>query len=298
MAVDYTDLYMKSALFQKSGFLPILSLIILTTARIAPIITLAPFFGARVLPHSVKMVFTLCLVAIVMPRILLTATEPVLFNATMFLLFAKEILIGVIMGFFLGLPFLIVSAAGTFIDHQRGAASLMVTDPTVQTQASPIGTLYNLVLIALFFAVDGPFFVLDSILDSYQIVPPDKFLNPLFFAPQTIIKEKLIQALQVFAELALQLSAPALIAILMTDTFLGIINRLAPQVQITFLGMGLKSWLAILMVCLGWVFFCDVLRKQIILWLREFMEMIPAFGISTPLPAPSTPPLWPPVQSP
>lgn len=296
MAVDYTDLYMRSALYQKSGFLPILSLIILTVARIAPIITLAPFFGSRILPHPVKMVFTLCLVAIVMPKLLVTSTEPVAFNATMMLLFVKELFIGLIMGFFLGLPFLIISAAGTFIDHQRGAASLMVTDPTIQGQASPIGTLYNLVLISLFYAVDGPFFVLDAILDSYQVVPPDKLLNPLFFAPQTILRDKIMQSLQVFTQLALQLSAPALIAILMTDTFLGIINRLAPQVQITFLGMGLKSWLAILMVCLGWVVFCDVLRKQTILWLREFLELMPAFGVTEPVNPSSAPPLWNPIK--
>lgn len=294
MAVEYADLYMKSALYEKGGIIPIVSLLILTIGRIAPIITLAPFFGSRILPHPVKMTFSICLTLIVMPKILMTATEPLYFNATLLLLFLKEILIGFIMGFFLGLPFLIVSAAGTFIDHQRGAASLMVTDPTVQSQASPIGTLYNLVLIALFFTVDGPFFVIDAILDSYQIVPPDKLLNPLFFAPQAMLRVKIMEALQVFAELALQLSAPALIAILMTDTFLGIINRLAPQVQITFLGMGLKSWLAIMMVCIGWMVLTDVFRKQTILWLREFLEMMPAFAASGPAVAPPTPPLWPP----
>jgi type III secretion protein SpaR/YscT/HrcT len=293
MAVEYADIYMQSALYQKGGFVPVLTLIFLTVARIMPIVTLAPFFGSRILPHPVKAVFCFILALAVMPRILLSVTEPIGFNSTFFFLCIKEMFIGLVMGFFLGLPFLIVSSAGVFIDHQRGAASLMTNDPTIQNQSSPIGTLYNLTLIALFFAVDGPFFVIDAILDSYDVVPPDKFLNPLFFGPQAFLREKIIKALQVFAELALQLSAPALIAILMTDTFLGVINRLAPQVQITFLGRGLKSWLAILMVCLGWVFFCDVLRKQIVLWLRDFLEMIPAFGTDTPTTPPPAPPMWP-----
>ncbi len=279
--MDYLEIFMRSPVATKGSLVPVASLMFLAAARIMPIITLAPFFGSRVLPHPVKVIFALCLVTIVMPQILLTSTEPLSFNGTLVLLLLKEIFIGSIMGFFLGLPFLIVSSAGVFIDHQRGAASLMTNDPTIQNQSSPIGTLYNLVLIALFFAVDGPFFVIDSILDSYTIVPPDKFLNPLFFAPQSFIQEKLIKALQVFASLALQLSAPALLAILMTDTFLGVINRLAPQVQITFLGMGLKSWLAILMVCLGWVYLCGELRQQIVVWLREFIEIIPAFNAGT-----------------
>jgi len=293
MAIEYTDIYTRSSLFQQGGFIPILSLLLLTIARIMPVVTLAPFFGSRVLPHPVKAIFSIILGFAVLPKLLLTSTEPLNFDATLFLLFAKELFIGLIMGFFLGLPFMIVSSSGIFIDHQRGAASMMMTDPSLQAQTSPIGTLYNFVLIALFFVVDGPFFVIDAILDSYQIVPPDKFLNPIFFAPQTLMREKVVQALQVFAEIALQLSAPALIAILMTDTFLGIINRMAPQVQITFLGMGLKSWLAILMVCLGWYVLVDVLRKQVVLWLRDFLEMMPMFGISTPPSAPPTPPLWP-----
>ncbi len=293
MAVEYIDIYTRSALFKQGGLIPILSLLLLTIARIMPVITLAPFFGSRVLPHPVKVVFSLVLAFSVLPKLLLTSTVALTFDATLFLLFVKELFIGLIMGFFLGLPFMIVSSSGIFIDHQRGAASMMMTDPTVQAQTSPIGTLYNFVLITIFFVVDGPFFVIDAILDSYQIVPPDKFLHPIFFAPQTVMREKVVQALQVFAEVALQLSAPALIAILMTDTFLGIINRMAPQVQITFLGMGLKSWLAILMVALGWHVLTDVFRKQIVLWLRDFLEMIPMFGISAPTPGPPTQPLWP-----
>jgi type III secretory pathway component EscT len=67
---------------------------------------------------------------------------------------------------------------------------------------------------------------------------------------------------------------PAFLALLMTDTFLGIINRLAPQVQITFLGMGLKSWFAILIVCIGFTPFVSQLTKQVESWLIEFHEVV------------------------
>ncbi|MBS0654957.1 MAG: flagellar biosynthetic protein FliR [Verrucomicrobia bacterium] len=268
---------MKSPLATTSSLIPVLSLIFLASARMLPIITLAPFFGSRILPHPVKITFALCLVTIVMPQILLKSTEPVYFDARLILLMMKEIFVGSIMGFFLGLPFLIVTASGVFIDHQRGAASLMVNDPTIQNQSSPIGTLYNFVLIVIFFTLDGPFFVIDSILDSYTLIPPDQFLDPQFFAPSSFVKDKLINSLQVFTLLALQLSAPAILAILMTDTFLGVINRLAPQVQITFLGMGLKSWLAIFMVLIGWNYFAQQMGKETIIWLREFMELIQGF---------------------
>jgi type III secretion protein SpaR/YscT/HrcT len=291
MAVDYVDIFMRSEIAQKGSLLSVMALIVLTAFRIMPIIALAPFFGARVLPHPVKVVFSLILVVAVMPKILMTASVPLHFDANLIMLGFKEIFIGLVMGFFLGLPFLIVSSAGVFIDHQRGAASLMVNDPTIQNQSSPIGTLYNMMLIVIFFTIDGPFFVLDALLDSFQIVPPDQYLNPLFFAPHSYLKEKLFKCLQVFAVMALQLSAPSLIAMLMTDTFLGVINRLAPQVQIYFLGIGLKSWLACLMVCVGWMYFNEILKKESINWLKDFLELVPSFNTGNPpvIPAPLPP---------
>ncbi len=285
---------MRSEVAQKGSLLSVMALIVLTSFRIMPIIALAPFFGARILPHPTKVVFSLILVVAVMPKILMASTVPLNFDSSLILLGVKEMFIGLVMGFFLGLPFLIVTSAGVFIDHQRGAASLMVNDPTIQNQSSPIGTIYNLMLIVIFYSIDGPFFVLDAILDSFQIVPPDQYLNPLFFAPHSYMKEKLFKCLQVFAVMALQLSAPSLIAMLMTDTFLGVINRLAPQVQIYFLGIGLKSWLACLMVCIGWVYFCDLLKKESIDWLKDFMQLVPSFNTGNP---PVVPPPIPPLPT-
>ena len=165
-----------------------------------------------------------------------------------------------------------------FIDHQRGAASLMTNDPTIQNQSSPIGTLYNMLLIVIFWSVGGPFYVIDVLFDSYDLMPPDKWAFPAFLLQNSQFHERLIHILYIFATLSLQLCMPAFLAMLMTDTFLGIINRLAPQVQITFLGMGIKSWFAILMVCIGFMPFVGQLKKQITSWLREFKEIVVEIG--------------------
>ncbi len=230
------------------------------------------------MPNPAKVGMALSFLALILPKFVFTLTEPLPFNESIVLLFLKEILIGAVLGFFSGLPFLIVSSAGVYIDHQRGAASLMTNDPTIQNQSSPIGTLYNLILIALFYSIDGPFYILQALYDSYDIIPPDKLAWPAFLYEQSLVHEKIIKALYMFVSLSLQLSAPALIAILMTDTFLGIINRLAPQVQITFLGMGLKSWLALMMVCIGLMPFVDELSKQLTHWLIGFYDLVHSLG--------------------
>ena len=150
---------------------------------------------------------------------------------------------------------MIVQSAGILIDHQRGGASLMINDPTIQNQSSPLGTLFNYILIVLFFMMDGPFLVLEIVSNSYAAVPPDQMLNASLFHSDSQIVHYTIKILGQVMILSTQLATPALIMILMTDFFLGIANRLAPQVQITFLGMPLKSLLALLIVFFGWTLF-------------------------------------------
>jgi type III secretory pathway component EscT len=190
----------------------------------------------------------------------------------------KEFFIGLLMGYIISMPFAVVQSAGIFIDHQRGGASLMVNDPTIQNQSSPLGTLFNYVLIYMFFVIDGPFMVLDSISQSYTVIPPNKFFNPQFFNEDTPFWIMQVQLFNKVMVLSIQLATPALLSILMTDVFLGIANRLAPQVQITFLGMPLKSLLALVIVCLGFTVFNSEVIKQTQAWIAQLNQMVEMFN--------------------
>jgi len=276
--MDYVDLLEKSKIIEMSPS-TLLSLLFLALARMMPIVGLAPFFGAKILPHSAKVILCLCLLTMIAPKLVLSISGPIEFNTMLMVLLAKEIFIGTIIGFFVSLPFLILSSSGVLIDHQRGAASLMTNDPTISNQTSPLGTLFNMILIVLFFNFNGPFYVIETLFSSYDLVPPDKLLSPIFFMPQSPLHERIMYAMQVFTNLMIQFAMPGLLVVLMTDTFLGIINRLAPQIQITFLGMGFKSWLAILIVCIGWSTMVDQMAKQIVLWMQEFLRLVQEMAV-------------------
>lgn len=261
MAGDYVSLYVDTA-YANGDVTPFLSLMFLFMGRIFPIIALVPFFGGKVLPRPVKVTFAISLFAIFMPQLIFVTKTPIDFNLTLVIYLAKEVLVGLLLGFFLSIPFIIVQSAGIFIDHQRGGASLMVNDPTIQNQSSPLGTMFNLVLIYLFFLIDGPFTVLNIISESYTILPPDKMMTAYIFDQNSQVFTKIVGILGNVMILSTQLAAPALIMILMTDFFLGIANRLAPQVQITFLGMPLKSLLALVIVFFGWKLFNEEIISQ------------------------------------
>lgn len=269
----YVLLFINSSL-AKSAPAAALTLFFLFLGRILPIIALAPFFGSRVLPNPVKVGFAICLFAIFLPKLLAVTLTPLDFNLKGVFLLMKEIFIGFIIGYLISLPFIIVQSAGIIIDHQRGGASLMVNDPTIQNQSSPFGTLFNQVLIYLFYLLDAPFLVLDLILTSYDAIPPDRFLNPQFFVKDTEFWKMQIAVLNKVMVVAIQLATPALLIMLMTDLFLGIANRLAPQVQITFLGMALKSLLGIGIVCIGWHPFIEEVSRSVFYWIHSITETI------------------------
>lgn len=272
----YATLFLQSPL-AKGDLLGSLTLLFLFLARMLPIIALAPFFGARVLPHPVKVTFALCLFVIFLPKLLVVTTTTLSFDLMSILLLLKEFFIGFCIGYMIGMPFMIVQNAGIIIDHQRGGASLMVNDPTIQNQSSPLGTLFNFVLIYLFFLMDGPFLIIDIVGKSYEIIPPDKFINPDFFRLDTAFWKMQMSVLNKVMIVSIQLATPALLIMLMTDLFLGIANRLAPQVQITFLGMALKSLLGLGIVCLGWHLFLEEVNRDSYRWIYAIQEMLNMF---------------------
>ena len=100
--------------------------------------------------------------------------------------------------------------------------------------------------------VKGPEHFFDAIASSFEAFPLLGTLAPELVALKGGLWVAITAIVQVVFTLSLKLAAPAIIAILMAEMFLGIANRLAPQVQIAFLGMPLKSFLGLLLLFVGW----------------------------------------------
>jgi type III secretion protein T len=274
-----TDSYL-TLLLALPGLEPItiLSLFFLTIGRLLPILAQVPFLGSKNVPMTIRMMFAIALVALFLPQNAFLATRNIAFDMTFISLMLKELLIGAILGFFASVPFYLAQMAGSIIDHQRGSSSLQVTDPTTQSQTGPIGILLNYTLIAIFFSLDGPFLFFDGLSESYRLLPLDALVNPAFFSPTASYWKNTYGLMESMFTLSVQLAAPALIGILLTDLFLGIANRLAPQVQIVFLGMALKSWVGIALLTAAWTFILQVLGRDALDSMKELARFIQEAG--------------------
>ncbi len=256
------------------SIMQVLSLFFLIIMRIAPSLVLAPFFGAKLAPGIARMGLAICVATIFLPFIAIKTTTPIGFSNIFILYSLKEILVGLILGFFITIPFYMVQTAGTIIDYLRGASIMQAQDPSMQTQTSPIGILFNYIMIVIFFHIDGPFLFFDALMKSYELIPPDKLINPNFLSMKSNFWTTILDLVNQIVTIAIQLAAPALVAILMAEMFLGIANRLAPQVQIAFLGMSIKSLLGLGLLFAAWYFILKQFTKLGYSWLEMLNKLI------------------------
>ena len=255
---------------------PVMSLValfFLSLMRIVPIVALVSFLGSR-LPGPVKMGLAIALSVVMLPYIMMTIKDPLDFNLAFIGYSLKEVFIGMIIGMLASVPFYIAESSGILIDFVRGSSSLQVQDPLLQTQTSPIGVLLNYVSVVLFFDIGGPFYFLNGLMESYSLLPIQGVIGSQFFSLEQPFWKTMMGLITHFMAVSIQLAAPALVAVLMAEMFLGIANRLAPQVQIAFLGMAFKSLLGLILLWAGWFFILQQMAKLSLQWIEKINFLV------------------------
>lgn len=224
-----------------------LVLVGLSFARLVSFFLIVPFFGGAAVPSRVKVATAMSLVVILYPSLEATipANQVLGFGPLGFIaLLAKEVFVGFTLGFVASLFFEAVQVAGRIIDFQRGSTMGELYAPQLQSQVSEIGQFKLQLAIVLFILIGAHRLFISALLQSYDFIPALSF--PKFGAGWSPAAEFItIMTASVFS-IGLQLAAPALIALLLTDLFFGIINRVAPQVNVFFLSMPVKMLVGIM----------------------------------------------------
>lgn len=164
------------------------------------------------------------------------------------LLIVREVLIGLLLGFIGYLMFMMIQTAGSFIDMQIGFAIANVIDPMTGVSAPLLGNFKYMIALLLFLGMNGHHYLLDAIVNSYNWVP----LNNSVFERMMdgSLSDFLIRTFGQAFMLALQMSAPLVTALFLTDIGLSFLARTAPQYNVFVIGVPLKIivGLALLMI--------------------------------------------------
>jgi flagellar biosynthetic protein FliR len=209
---------------------------LLVLCRISSFFVSSPVFGSR----NVPAMFKIGLAFFVSLLVFLTigTDAGVAADNRYPLLVIREVLAGLWLGFVANLFFVIVQIAGGFIDLQKGFGLANVVDPMSGVASPIVGNLKFMVAVLVFLSVNGHHYLLGAIMDSYLWLP----LENNFF--QNIYGGALTQFLaETFSRtflMALQIAAPVMVAVFLSDVAMGLLARTAPQFNVFVLGIPLK----------------------------------------------------------
>lgn len=216
-------------------------------ARFAAFLQIVPFFGGQVVPAQVKVATATALVIITYPSLLAELPSdggPLPFGAVGFIgMLAKEVFVGFTLGFVASLVFEAVSVAGRIADFQRGSTMGELFAPQLQERVSELGQFKLQLAIVIFLTIGAHRFFISALVRSYEFIPALRF--PHIEAGWTPAAEFLTLMTGSVLSIGVQLAVPIVITLLLTDLFFGLINRVAPQVNVFFLSMPVKMWLGI-----------------------------------------------------
>ncbi len=221
----------------------------LAFARLLAFLAVTPFFGGAAVSKQIKTATAAALVIISYPSLAasLPANGELPFGAVGFgFMLAKEAAIGYCLGYLTSLIFDGITTAGRIIDLQRGATQAEVYAPQLQFQVSELGQFKLQFALVVFLAMGFHRFFLRGLMLSFQLFPVTQF--PHIQGGWSPLLNEITRLSTGVILVGVQLAAPAMVALLLTDVCFGLINRVAPQVNVFFLSMPVKMALGIVVV--------------------------------------------------
>ncbi len=115
-------------------------------------------------------------------------------------------------------------------------------DPINGTQGGVLTQLYNTVGVMIFITIGGDAWMLRGLARTFTLVPLDK-------GPQipSLVAATSAAVGQLFVG-AVELAAPAMLALVITDVAFGMVSRVVPQLNVFAVGFPMKVGVALLVV--------------------------------------------------
>lgn len=230
----------------QTDFTQVMLAFALLMARVMPVILLTPFLGGEAVPNEVRLGLGLMIGLVLFPamaeQVRHVPVTALLFIALMF----KEIFVGLALTMVVGLVFEAAQAAGSLIDMMSGTNQAQLMVPTMQQNASLFANLNMQLTTVLFLTLNGHHLVIQAFGDSLAMVPLDQY--PRFSSGFWPFFEVMIRIFADMVRIAVALAAPVLLATFLTDLALGMVNRVAPQVQVFFVSMQIKPAVTVLIM--------------------------------------------------
>ncbi|MGN0170142.1 MAG: flagellar biosynthetic protein FliR [Lachnospiraceae bacterium] len=221
---------------------------LLILVRITSFMVVAPFFGMSSTPARVKIGFS-AIVSILIYQMVLPKTD---LNYTGVFDYAglvlKEMCVGLLIGYAGNICNTIMLTAGKLIDMNIGLSMATEYDPMTKSQASVVANMYNYFVLLLLIVSNMHHYILRAVIDSFQLIP----IGEVTFQMDHLL-ESMIRFMADSFVIAFRIFLPVFAVTMIMNCILGILSKVAPQMNMFSVGIQLKL-LAGLVVMLLTVF--------------------------------------------
>lgn len=202
--------------------------------RVLALFAVAPLLSHRAIPLRVKVGLGVAITAVLVPSVPAPPITDALTGAGLGLLL-QNILIGLMLGFMVRLIFAALEITGELIGLQMGLSFAGFFNPATGMAQNAIGSFMSLLALLMFIAIDGHLMLLHALAESFRLFPlvgGTPGAMPLTF-------EQIVRAASLMFSIALSLALPFLAVMLLTNIVLGVLARVAPQLNVFAIGFPL-----------------------------------------------------------
>ena len=206
---------------------------VLIITRISMIFFIVPFFGNVNIPVRIKIALSFFLSLIIMNSVDYSAVS---YQGMLgySILIAQEAVTGLLIGIGSGFTLYILNFSGHMLDMEIGFSMAMEMDPTTQVQTTISATFLTAVFMLMFIASDLHYFLIDAVVDSYKVIPiGEGIVSPNLY-------KIFVQYVIDYFVIGFRIILPVFACILVINVILGILARIAPQMNMFVFGMQLK----------------------------------------------------------
>ena len=225
----------------------------LTMPRVLAIFAVVPFFSGKMITGLARNGLLLMLAIFMSP----VAGEMPSMTVGMWILIAsKEALIGTLLGLGFGIFIWAIQSVGDLIDFQTGSGNAAFFDPVAGHDTGPTAEFLSWLVIVLFVSAGGLLAMLGVIVDSYRIWPVASFF------PKTglVLEQFAVHQGDTLFNWIVKLAAPVIFILVLVELGVGLVSRVAPQLNVFQFAQPIKSVLATLMMLLFLFFVYESLQ--------------------------------------
>ena len=214
---------------------------VLLVFRVGGLVMTSPIFGRVNIPAMAKICFTVAISYLLFT--IFPQTTAITYSSLVgfVLICVGEVLLGVALSFVTNLFFSVTAfTAGHMIDMQIGFGIVNVYDIQNNMQAPVMGNVLNLMLLLLFFAVDGHRQLIEMVYLTVQGLP----VGASIMSPNIGMV-----ALEIFKKafmLGVMMALPILASGLTLEIILGVMMRAVPQIHMFVVGVPMKMLVGII----------------------------------------------------